>query len=207
MEREPTVVLRDLRPDDLEAARRIVATAFAGEPFAVGMFGEPPMHRLVGMTGEYSSWPSAANPIVVVAEADGLVVAVASATVPGECHLCDHLDAAAAPVVLSQSERIEREFQLACRRAHLTEQLPSHAHISTVATDAFLRGSGIGREVVGELVSRCWKSGADCAVLECLTSREAFYRRCGFRRVEEFADPGGPGLRSVLMRMDAASGL
>ena len=93
MEREPTVVLRDLRPDDLEAARRIVATAFAGEPFAVGMFGEPPMHRLVGMTGEYSSWPSAANPIVVVAEADGLVVAVASATVPGECHLCDLLAA------------------------------------------------------------------------------------------------------------------
>ena len=33
--------------------------------------------------------------------------------------------------------------------------------------------------------------------------REAFYGRCGFRRVFEFDDPGSPGLRNVLMRIDS----
>jgi hypothetical protein len=36
--------------------------------------------------------------------------------------------------------------------------------------------------------------------LQCLTARERFYQRFGFSRSTEFADPGAPGLRSVLMR-------
>ena len=204
MEPEPTLVLRDLRPDDLGAACRIIATAFAGEAFAVGMFGESPLHRLVGMTGEYGDWPWATDPIAMVAETDGLVVGVASATVPGDCHPCDHLDPAE-PEGMSRSQRIEHEFQSACRTADLSASLPPHADIATVATDMFLQGSGIGRRVVQDLIDRVWLTGAECVVLECLTTREAFYRRCGFRRVVEFADPGGPGLRSVLMRRDAGT--
>jgi hypothetical protein len=42
----------------------------------------------------------------------------------------------------------------------------------------------------------------ESVVLECLTSREAFYEHFGFRRLDEFDDPGGPGLRAVLMKTD-----
>ena len=44
--------------------------------------------------------------------------------------------------------------------------------------------------------------GVDHVVLECLTSRAAFYHRCGFHVLDEFADPAGPDLRSVLMQAD-----
>ena len=39
-------------------------------------------------------------------------------------------------------------------------------------------------------------------MLECLTTRAAFYEHCGFVPVDEFADPGGPDLRALLMRAD-----
>ena len=201
MESSPAVVLRDLVPADLVDARRIVATAFAGEAFAVGMFGESPLARLVGMTNEYSSWPETSTPLVLAAEVAGLLIGVGSATRPGECRLCDGFDETLRPDT-TPAARIERSFQLACRQAHLDSGLPPHGHIATVATDPSIQGAGVGRLVVAGLLDRLRQAGARCAVLECLTTRESFYRHLGFDRVVEFDDPGGPGLRSVLMRID-----
>jgi ribosomal protein S18 acetylase RimI-like enzyme len=198
-----TVTLRDLDPDDLPAARRIIATAFAGEPFAVGMFGESRLDRLIGMIGDYRAWPWAADPIVVVAEAGGAVIGSASATLPGACHPCDDFDPVVAPDA-TQAQRIEHEFQSRCRAAHLDSDLPPHAHITTVAIDPFLQGSGVGGRLVRELIDRIWATDTACAVLECLTARESFYSRSGFRSIAEFDDPGGPDLRAVLMRIDRA---
>ena len=202
VQRESELVVRDLVGDDFPVARRIIATAFANEPFTVGMFGESLLDRFVGLTEQYASWPWTSNAVVVGAEAHGNVVGVALATLPGECHLCKGFDETVDPQS-TKAEQIEHEFQLACRNAHLNEGLPPHAHIVSVATDPLLHGCGIGRRVVDEVVARIWSSGAQCAVLECLTTREAFYTGAGFRRLVEFVDPGGPGLRSVLMRIDA----
>ena len=201
VESNTSVVVRELQPSDYAAARRIIATAFAGEAFAFGMFSESPVDRLVGMTGEYGSWPWAPNPIVIGAEAAGLLVAVGMVTAPGECHLCDDFDETTGPGA-TRAARIEHEFQLACRRAHLDSALPRHGHISVVATDPFIQRAGVGRLVVGALLDRLWKTDAECAVLECVTSRATFYEHFGFRRVVEFDDPGGPDLRTVLMRVD-----
>lgn len=203
MQPETAVTLRELASGDLPAARRIIATAFAGEAFAVGMFGESRLDRLVGMMGEYGDWPSAPGPIIVGAEAGGVLVGVALATLPGACHLCDEFDETSTPGS-TRAERIEHEFQSVCRAAHLGSGLPAHAHIATVATDPFVQGSGVGRRIVRALVDRVFADGAECVALECLTTREQFYARSGFRRVAEFDDPGGPGLRCVLMRNDAA---
>ena len=197
------VIFRDLRRDEFAAARRIIATAFAGEAFAVGMFGESSIDRLVGMIGEYATWPWAANPMVIGAQAADLLIGVGLATAPGECHLCDDFDESA--VVDAPAARIEREFQLACRQAHLGTGLPPHGHISAVASDPFIHGSGVGRRIVGALIDRIWMTDAECAVLECLTTRAAFYEHVGFRRVVEFDDPGGPELRAVLMRIGRPS--
>ena len=99
-------------------------------------------------------------------------------------------------------EQLTLGIDVACRAAHQTARLPPHAHIPTVATDLFVRGCGIGERVVHTLTERLWAQDAPCSVLECLPTRERFYNRLGFRRVAEFADPGGPALRSVLMRLD-----
>jgi ribosomal protein S18 acetylase RimI-like enzyme len=165
------------------------------------MFGESALARFAGLASEYEAWPSAANPIVIGAEAAGHLVGVALATLPGECGLCDTFDQSK-PRVSTEAERIEHEFQLACRSSHLTNDLPPHAHITTVATEPILHGSGVGRLLMSALVDRLRSRDADCVVLECLTSRAAFYEHCGFERLDEFADPGGPDLRAVLMQSD-----
>ena len=193
-------VVQELALDEYTVARRMIATTFADEPFAYGMFGESPVDRFEGMMGEYASWPDAVDPVVVAAVLAGVVVGVGYATLPGNCRLCDPFDETNEPD--HSAHPIEIEFQSACRHAHLSQQLPPHAHVSTVATDHFLRGSGVGRFVVDGLLGRLAATGAETVVLECLTARERFYERFGFRRLTEFSDPGGPDLRSVLMRLD-----
>ncbi len=193
----------DLSVDDLQMARRLVATAFAGEPFAYGMFGESAVGRFVGMANEYADWPNSPNPVTVAAMSETTLVGVALATRAGACHLCDDFDSSG-EVGTTDAARIEHEFQLACRQAHLASGLPPHAHVQTVATEAFLRGSGLGRDLMVELLERLCRLGERCVVLECLTTRERFYERCGFGTIAEFADPGGPTLRSLLMRIDLA---
>ena len=195
------LTFRELEVADYPVARRLVASAFAGEPFAVGMFGDSSLERLVGMVDEYAQWPHLERPLSVVATAGDVLVGAAVATLAGECDLCGGApDAPAGP--MSRSAEVEFEFQRCCREAHLGADLPRHAHICTVAVDPFVKGVGLGRRLVVELLGRLRTAGASCVVLECLTSRERFYEACGFRTVVEFPDPGGPNLFSVLMRLD-----
>ncbi len=182
-------------------ARRLVATAFVGEPFARGMFGESALARFAGLASDYAAWPSSPNAILIGAETAGHLVGVALTTLPGECGLCDAFDQPK-PTVVTEAERMEREFQLVCRHSHLTNELPPHAHIGPVATDPMLHGSGVGRLLMSALADRLRAKEVECVVLECLISRAGFYEHCGFQRVHEFADPGGPDLRSVLMQTD-----
>lgn len=197
--------VREIREDEVFAARRMLATAFAGEAFAIGMFGAEPLGRFLGMMDQYASWPFSAAPVTFAAVFGGNLLGVATATLPGQCHLCDESHDLL-PRTASVADRIEHEFQLACRRAHNGADLPAHAHITSVAVEGILRGGGVGRRLVDRLLSGLWSSGASCAVLECVTVRAPFYERLGFRVIDEFADPGAPGLRSVLMRCDTSSG-
>jgi GNAT superfamily N-acetyltransferase len=195
------LIIRDVTVDEYPSVRRLIAAAFAGEPFARGMFGDSPIDRFSGLAADYAEWPSASDPVVLGVEAGGHLVGVALATLPGQCGLCDAFE----PLendALSHPERIEHEFQLACRHSHLSGDLAPHAHIPTVATESVLHGSGIGRLLMATMLDRLQVSGVEVVVLECLTSRAMFYERCGFRPIDEFRDPGGPTLRSHLMRAD-----
>jgi hypothetical protein len=77
MKHDAVLVLRDLASGDYPVARRIISTAFGGEPFAVGMFGESPLDRFVGLAEQYESWPWATHAIVVGAEVYENLVGVA----------------------------------------------------------------------------------------------------------------------------------
>jgi GNAT superfamily N-acetyltransferase len=196
------VTFRDAVADDYPAIRRLAATAFASEAFATGMFGESAVARFVGMSKQYATWPGAEHPVIVIGESEGVLLGVASTSLPAKCHICNDVPTALGSDA-TQAERVDHELLMVSRDAHLRNELPPHAHIATVATEQMLRGVGLGARLIAALVDRLWAMGGECAVLECLTVRESFYERCGFRRVVDFADPAGPGLRSSLMRIDS----
>jgi GNAT superfamily N-acetyltransferase len=192
-------------PGDYAAARRLVASAFAREPFAFGMFGDSALARFAGMVHHYETWPDAPNPLVLGASTGGHLVGVAFATLPGECGLCDaQLPALDADV--DNADRIEYEFQLASQRAHGANDLGRHARIETVVTEPTLHGFGIGRVLMAAMIDDLRARKVECVVLECLTTRTEFYEHFGFRSVDEFDDPSGPGLRMVLMKSQHAPG-
>lgn len=177
---------------------RIVAAAFSGEAFTVGMYGPHRSERYRRLLDDYRSFPSSSYE-VAVASVDDTAVAVATLQRPGACALCT----TAAPELDADADKgaqIDHEFELRCRAAHASAHLPpDHARIPTVATEPFLAGEGLGRLVVASVLDRAWELGAPCVALECLRSRAAFYGHLGFDEVIEFDDPGGPGLRSLLM--------
>jgi ribosomal protein S18 acetylase RimI-like enzyme len=195
--------VRDLVDADLPVVRRIMAGAFAGEPIARGMFGDSILDQLVGMAGDYATWPWAEGLTTLVVEDRGMVLGAAAASPPGSCKLCDrfHHELRDGATV---AERIEHEFQLACQIAHVGADLPPHAHITSVAIDPLAHGAGLGQVLVAGLLEQIWADDTDTAVLECLTTRESFYARFGFRTVASFPDPAGPDLTCVLMRLDRA---
>ena len=168
------------------------------------MFGESPLARFIGMAHDYETWPSAPNPIVLGVEAGRHLVGVALATLPGQCGLCDEFQSSLTSPD-SEAERIDYEFQHACRNSHLESNLAPHARVQTVATEPTLHGSEIGRTLMTAMIDELRAIQVESVVLECLTSRAAFYEHFGFRRLNEFDDPGGPGLRAVLMVADLVS--
>lgn len=201
MPAEGMLTIGDVPLRDYPLARRLVASAFAQEPFARGMFGDSAVARFIGMAHEYEEWPSASNPVVIGATAGGHLLGVAVATLPGECGLCDtpslSLDGRG-----GEGHRIEYEYQLACQRAHVVNEIAPHARIGPVATEPSLHGNGIGRVLMAAVIDQLRQRRVECVVLECLTTRAGFYEHLGFRSIDEFDDPGGPGLRSVLMQLD-----
>ncbi len=198
----PALTTRMVDVDEYPIARRIVATAFAGEPFARGMYGDSPLDRFAGLADDYATWPSSSHPMLIGVEAAGHLVGVALATLPGERGLCDVFDRTD-KIRATKAERINDEFLLRSRRSHLTNALPPHAHITTGATDPTLHGTGVGRHLMTALIHSLRSRAVETVVLECLTPPRVFYEHCGFVRVHEFADPGGPDLRAVLMRADS----
>lgn len=192
------VTIGPMQPVHRPELGRIVAAAFSGEPFTIGMYGPLRSERYRRLLEDYRDYPSELYDVTVAA-VDGRAVAVASLELPGACGLCTRPMAELDPEA-DVGASIDHEFELRCRHAHAVSDLPvDHARITTVATEPFLAGEGIGRRVVATALDRAWELGASCVALECLSTRAAFYWHVGFEEVVEFDDPGGPGLRSLLM--------
>jgi GNAT superfamily N-acetyltransferase len=192
------VTIGPMQPVHRPQLRRIVAAAFSGEPFTIGMYGPIRSERYRRLLQDYQDYPSDRYDVTVAA-VDQVVVALASLELPGDCGLCTR----PMPELAADADAgaaIDHAFELRCRHAHASSGLPDdHARITTVATEPFLAGEGIGRRVVAAALDRAWAHGASCVALECLRSRAAFYAHLGFEEVVEFDDPGGPELRSLLM--------
>lgn len=58
------------------------------------------------------------------------------------------------------------------------------AHVEDVVVCRTLRGSGVGRRIIAQLVAFASARGCYKVVLDCAPSNVAFYEKCGFRSNE-----------------------
>lgn len=182
-------------------ARRIIAGAFLDEPFVRGMYGDAPVDRFLGMFGLHEQLPSAPGELVLGAWGNGVLLAVATVTMPGECAYCEGwIDDG--PADETHASIIDREFRLGVREHHRAAGLPPHSHITTVAVESALRGSGLGGALMAEICRRLSAGGPVTVVLECYAARARFYEQFGFRKIGEIPEPAVPGLTVGLMRAD-----
>jgi GNAT superfamily N-acetyltransferase len=192
------LVIAPLRPEQRPQLAPLVASAFSGEPFAEGMYGRSRLDRFRYLLDDYVDFPKP-HQVVIAASIGDVLVAAAALEPAGTCGLCRGEQAPLAADA-DVATAIDHEFERRCRAAHAGAELDAdHARITTVATLPFLAGMGIGGPLVAATLDHAWSLGAPCVALECLRSRAAFYSRSGFAEETEFDDPGGPGLRALLM--------
>ena len=66
---------------------------------------------------------------------------------------------------------------------------PDHAWISRVAVEPQLQGEGVGGALLEAALDALQDEEDALVLLECLASRESFYLRNGFHRLDEIPDP------------------
>lgn len=191
---------RELDEHHWPAAQRLIAGAFLDEPFVLGMFGDSHLDRFLGLLDLHAQWPSAPGEVVLGAWRNGVLLAVGTVTLPGSCAHCDRW----VDEVTDESgpSDLDLEFRRGVCAGHLAAHLPEHAHITTVASEAALRGGGIGAALMTEICRRLGADGPVTVVLECYATRGRFYEQFGFRRIGEVPEAAVPGLMVALMRAD-----
>ena len=71
---------------------------------------------------------------------------------------------------------------------NITRSASPYAVIENVVTDEYLRGQGIGKQLMAVVLDFAWSKGCYKAMLQTGSKREAthaFYRSCGFRGDEK----------------------
>ncbi|HEX9260508.1 MAG TPA: GNAT family N-acetyltransferase [Acidimicrobiales bacterium] len=199
------LTIREMTAVDWAAAPGLDARAFADEPFAIGMFGRHRHERFIGLLRLNNPWPPLRDfQVGYVAVVEGVMVAMAAGRLAGHCRQCTEVDPGAS-VPEDPALAVDHEFDVAVHHAHARSVGVPHAHVGPVMTEPLLFGRGIGAQVMVPLMERLWAVGSSCVVLECVPARVTFYERCGFRVLDEFADPAGPSLTVCLMRADPPS--
>jgi ribosomal protein S18 acetylase RimI-like enzyme len=183
MSTDPAV--REIGPDEWARASPVAARAFFDEEFVRAMLGDAPLRRWVDVHRLYATEPYDASAVHLGAYIDDVPVGLVRASPRGSCHVCLHIDADSPPD--DQLQAGEWAFEVEVQRTHRAQ--PEHAWISRVAVEPQLQGSGIGVLLVDAARARLTEDGDGPVLLECLASREGFYRSRGFERVDEVVDP------------------
>ena len=181
-----TIDVRALSKGEWSDASGLAARAFFDEEFMVGMLGVDRLPRWDGAHHLYTNDPWDPAAMHLGAFVGATLVGVLRASPRGSCFVCFGLDPTTRPEDPIAAGEWEFEVE-ACHEVHLRH--PAHAWISRVAVEPQLQGEGVG----GRCSMRrwtCWQDeGAGLVLLECLVSRESFYVRNGFHRLDEIPDP------------------
>ncbi len=191
------LVIRELDQQERSVAAGVAARAFFDEAFIIGMLGTDPLTRLEGSHRLYSEEPWDESALQLAAFAGQTMVGTVRVSPRGHCFVCHGVDPTKRPedVVAGQ----EWEFEVGVREVHLRH--PEHAWISRVAVEPQLQGAGIGSALLATAIDHVTQQTDTLVLLECLSSRESFYVRNGFHRLDSVPDPFADG--TLLMAQNA----
>jgi GNAT superfamily N-acetyltransferase len=166
-------------------AAGLAARAFLDEEFMVGMLGADRLPRWVGAHHLYATDPWDPAAVHLGAFAGATLAGVLRASPRGRCFVCFSLDPTTPPE--DPIAAGEWEFEVGVREVHLRH--PEHAWISRVAVEPQLQGEGVGGALLDAAAEVLARQGGGLVLLECLASRDSFYLRHGFHRLDDIPDP------------------
>ncbi len=189
--------VRRIAEGDRAAADGVAARAFCDEGFMIGMLGDDPVTRLAGAYRLYSGEAWDADALLLGAFAGDAVLGVVRASPVGRCTACRTIDPSAPPA--DEIARKDWEFEVGVVATHARHG--AHAWISRMAVEPRLAGHGLGGLLLDAAVAELAALGPGRVLLECLSSRESWYLRHGFVRVDDVPEPWADDV-SYLMGRD-----
>jgi ribosomal protein S18 acetylase RimI-like enzyme len=182
----PLVEVRDLHPDELPAAIRLLARGFRDEPLQIASLGPDPERRHQRLVTLFRAmFGVMEGQVPLVALDKGTMVGVSGVAPPGTCQptvaqLLKYVPALVAigPRSLVRSVQLNRSWGAA-------DPKEQHSHLGPLAVDADLRGRGIGSQILGHYC-RQLDVGKVIGYLETDSEDKVrLYRRFGFEVVRE----------------------
>ena len=178
------------------ASDGVAARAFCDEGFMIGMLGDDPVARLAGAYRLYAGEPWDPEAVVLGAYAGDAVLGLVRVSPVGLCTACRTIDPASPPE--DEIARKDWAFEVGVIETHARHG--AHAWISRMAVEPRLAGQGIGGLLLEAAVTELAARGPGQVVLECLSSRESWYARHGFARVDDVPEPWADDVSYLMAR-------
>ena len=174
----------------------VAARAFCDEGFMVGMLGPDPVERLAGSYRLYAAEPWDPESVILGAWSGDALLGMVRASPVGRCTACRTIDPEIPPE--DPMLRLDWEFEVGVVAAHAA--YADHAWISRMAVEPRLHGAGLGSELVEAAVAWLAERSEGRVLLECLSSRESWYLRHGFERVDDVPEPWADDVSYLMSR-------
>jgi GNAT superfamily N-acetyltransferase len=192
----PGIDVRRIDESGRAAADGVAARAFCDEGFMVGMLGADPVPRLAGAYRLYAGEAWDPDAVLLGAYAGDAVLGLVRVSPVGLCTACRTIDPAAPPD--DEIARMDWEFEVGVVATH--GRHGAHAWISRMAVEPRLAGHGLGGLLLGAAVAELAAAGPGQVLLECLSSRESWYVRHGFARVDDVPEPWADDVSYLMAR-------
>ena len=190
------VEIRHVAEHQRGLADGVAARAFCDEGFMLGMLGDDPVVRLAGAYRLYAAEAWDPEAVVLGAWAGDALLGIVKASPVRRCTACRTVDPASPPD--DEMLRKDWEFEVGVVSTHARHG--EHAWVSRMAVEPRLHGAGLGGLLLEGAVAEIARRGSGRVLLECLSTRESWYARHGFARVDHVPEPWADDVSYLLAR-------
>jgi len=190
------VEIRHVAEHQRGLADGVAARAFCDEGFMLGMLGDDPVVRLAGAYRLYAAEAWDPEAVVLGAWAGDALLGIVKASPVGRCTACRTVDPASPP----DDEFLHKDWEFEVGVVSTHARHGEHAWVSRMAVEPRLHGAGLGGLLLEGAVAEIARRGSGRVLLECLSTRESWYARHGFARVDHVPEPWADDVSYLLAR-------